>query len=552
MADLSKIRLNGNTYNFKDAAVRERFGVCNTDGATAAKTVSISSVTSLYEGLYIFVKFTNANTQSNPTLQVNDLTAKSIKRYGTTAPSTSAASSWNAGSVQLLVYDGTYWQIADWNNTTYSGMTDAEVAAGTGTSNRLITPARLKTAIETWAPSGGGAVTSVNNQTGDVILNIPTDINDLTDNENLINGAIDLALANLDPIPTDINDLTDNYNKIPTDINDLTDTTNKIPTTYVSSFNGSSGAITYTPPITSVNGSTGAIIVDKLKTTAISENTDYNLLGTATSNTNTSVVTVYQQTPLLFSKTSTLSRLTIGTTNLPGHIRIYSDVTNASGYTDLKSMATSTNTRTISFPDATGTVALISDIPDVKSWALAADKPSYTFSELTSHPTTISGYGITDAYTKTEVDGLVSGVLHYKGIKATVSALPSSGNTIGDVWHVTADNGEYAWDGSSWQELGSTVDLSGYVPTSRTINGKALTTNISLTASDVGALPSNTTYVSSFNGSTGAITYIAPVTSVNGQTGVVTISLPTKVSDLTNDSGYLTLSTLPKYDGTVV
>ena len=27
--------------------------------------------------------------------------------------------------------------------------------------------------------------------------------------------------------------------------------------------------------------------------------------------------------------------------------------------------------------------------------------------------------------------------------------------------------------------------------------------------------------------------------------------IPTKVSELQNDSGYLTLSTLPKYDGTV-
>ena len=34
---------------------------------------------------------------------------------------------------------------------------------------------------------------------------------------------------------------------------------------------------------------------------------------------------------------------------------------------------------------------------DVYAWAKASTKPSYTFSELTSHPTTISGYGITDA-----------------------------------------------------------------------------------------------------------------------------------------------------------
>jgi hypothetical protein len=36
------------------------------------------------------------------------------------------------------------------------------------------------------------------------------------------------------------------------------------------------------------------------------------------------------------------------------------------------------------------------------------------------------------------------------------------------------------------------VDLSGYVPTSRTVNGKALTSNITLTASDVSALPDST------------------------------------------------------------
>lgn len=44
------------------------------------------------------------------------------------------------------------------------------------------------------------------------------------------------------------------------------------------------------------------------------------------------------------------------------------------------------------------------------------------------------------------------------------------------------------------------------------------------TASEVGALPDSTTFVSSFNGDTGAVTYTAPVTSVNNQTGDVTIS----------------------------
>lgn len=140
---------------------------------------------------------------------------------------------------------------------------------------------------------------------------------------------------------------------------------------------------------------------------------------------------------------------------------------------------------------------------DVYNWAKASSKPSYNFSEIGSKPTTISGYGITDAYTKTEIDGKLSGAFHYKGTKDTVSNLPSTGNVTGDLWHVTANSGEYAWDGTEWQELGSVIDLSGYVPTSRTINSKALTGNISLTASDVGAATSDHTHATSIATSSG-------------------------------------------------
>lgn len=60
--------------------------------------------------------------------------------------------------------------------------------------------------------------------------------------------------------------------------------------------------------------------------------------------------------------------------------------------------------------------------------------------------------------------------------------------------------------------------------------------------------------VTSFNGSTGAVTYSAPVSSVNGQTGAVSLTIPTvptNVSSFNNDAGYLTLSTLPVYNGGV-
>ena len=63
---------------------------------------------------------------------------------------------------------------------------------------------------------------------------------------------------------------------------------------------------------------------------------------------------------------------------------------------------------------------------------------------------------------------------------------------------------------SSTRKVNITVPTSasdvGAVPTSRTVNGKALSANITLSASDVSALPDSTTYVSTVDGSSGAIT----------------------------------------------
>lgn len=66
-------------------------------------------------------------------------------------------------------------------------------------------------------------------------------------------------------------------------------------------------------------------------------------------------------------------------------------------------------------------------------------------------------------YSKSAIDQKLVGAMNYKGTKATTSALPSTGNVQGDVWHVTADGSEWAWNGNAWEELGTAVDLSGYV-----------------------------------------------------------------------------------------
>lgn len=96
--------------------------------------------------------------------------------------------------------------------------------------------------------------------------------------------------------------------------------------------------------------------------------------------------------------------------------------------------------------------------------------------------TTLAGYGIEDAYTKTEVDAKVSSVYKYKGSVANEAALPQEDQVVGDVYNVEDTGMNVAWDGTKWDKLGSTVDLSAYMTTETanstfatitTVNGKA-------------------------------------------------------------------------------
>lgn len=67
--------------------------------------------------------------------------------------------------------------------------------------------------------------------------------------------------------------------------------------------------------------------------------------------------------------------------------------------------------------------------------------------------------------TKGYVDSIVASVYKYKGSVASESALPKSDQTIGDVYNVEDTGDNYAWDGTKWDKLAGTVDLSGYLTT---------------------------------------------------------------------------------------
>ncbi len=72
------------------------------------------------------------------------------------------------------------------------------------------------------------------------------------------------------------------------------------------------------------------------------------------------------------------------------------------------------------------------------------------------------GVTVNDSALETFINTKVSGLWHFKGTVATVDALPATGNLEGDVYQVTADSSEWAWNGTEWVELGTIVDLTPY------------------------------------------------------------------------------------------
>jgi hypothetical protein len=82
------------------------YGECETAGATAAKTVSITN-TVLTPGGVIAVNFVNAFTASSPTLSVNGSAAKAIKLYGNAMPMGKV----HANTILVMYYDGTQFNV---------------------------------------------------------------------------------------------------------------------------------------------------------------------------------------------------------------------------------------------------------------------------------------------------------------------------------------------------------------------------------------------------------------------------------------------------------
>lgn len=75
----------------------------------------------------------------------------------------------------------------------------------------------------------------------------------------------------------------------------------------------------------------------------------------------------------------------------------------------------------------------------------------------TAEKNKLSAFGDASSYA---LKSDITNMYKYKGSVATISALPSTGNTTGDVYNVEASGMNYAWNGSEWDSLGEIFQIT--------------------------------------------------------------------------------------------
>ena len=146
---------------------------------------------------------------------------------------------------------------------------------------------------------------------------------------------------------------------------------------------------------------------------------------------------------------------------------------------------------TIDLPAASGRAALRSDITnDVPAWARAANKPSYNFGEIGSKPTTIAGYGITDASTTAQMNTAIAGATNALATVAQTGAYSDLSGTPASLKNPNAlsivGTSTTSYDGSATASVNQTTATQTSTTQSGT-TGNNLSIQIASTSLDMGA-----------------------------------------------------------------
>ena len=172
---IEQVNVGGVVYNLASTAYAES----GQNEITAEKTIHIDGF-NLIKGVTIHVKFTNANTTTNPTLSISGGDTEANTAHAITGITT-----WPAGAILTLTYDGANW-VRDYDETIANNIT------GSGTSGSLV---KFNGANSiTNGPALGTDATKFLNNKGEWA--VPNYIADTHYTANLITGASATAKAN--------------------------------------------------------------------------------------------------------------------------------------------------------------------------------------------------------------------------------------------------------------------------------------------------------------------------------------------------------------------
>lgn len=149
------------------------YGTCSTSASQSPKAITTASGDfSLTAGNMLVVKFSNTNSLSSASLQVDGGTSKSVYQLDGTS---NIANRWGGGEVVMFAYDGTKFILLDQStaSTTQYGITKLNNTVTSTSTSEAATANAVKSAYD------HGGVTSVNGSTGAVTVTVPTNVSDL-------------------------------------------------------------------------------------------------------------------------------------------------------------------------------------------------------------------------------------------------------------------------------------------------------------------------------------------------------------------------------------
>ena len=163
---------------------------------------------------------------------------------------------------------------------------------------------------------------------------------------------------------------------------------------------------------------------------------------------------------------------------------------------------------------------------------------------------TLAGYGITNAYTKEEVEARLSSVYKFKGSVPTIDHLPLENNVIGDVYNVEDTGANYAWDGDKWDKLSETIDLTPYALKSTTLAGYGITDaytkeEVDVKIAEKDSLPAQADKQGTFLSTNGTSAFWSTLPESNDTTkGIVKLASVEELNEGLSESSVITVKNL--------